>query len=57
MPLPQFLLTILLVAIATVMTLWASVASGISLLLLALVILSVAAVLHLSISSHRDQDG
>ena len=54
MPLPHFLLMIAAVILTAALTIWATVSAGVPLAALALVALTGAAVLHLSM---RDNEG
>lgn len=54
MPLPHFLLMITAVILTAALTIWATVSAGVPLAALALVALTGAAVLHLSM---RDNEG
>ena len=53
MPLPHFLLMIAVVVMAAALTVWASVSAGVPLIALALIALTGAAVLHLSMRDHE----
>lgn len=53
MPLPHFLLMIAVVVMAAALTIWASVSAGVPLIALALIALTGAAVLHLSMRDHE----
>lgn len=57
MPLPYFLLLIVAVILTAAFTLWVSLSAGVPLVAMALFALSAAAVLHLSMRNHHDQDG
>lgn len=56
MPLPHFLLLILMVIIAAAFTLWISFTSGVSLIALLLPALMAAAVAHVTIRKNQDMD-
>lgn len=53
MPLPHFLLMIAIVILAAAVTVWATLSAGIPLAALALIALTGAAVLHLSMRDHE----
>lgn len=57
MPLTHFLLMILAVALAAILTLWASFAVGVPEMALLLVALSAAALVHLRHRNGHDHDG
>ncbi len=53
MPLPHFLLMLAAVTIAAALTLWATLSAGVPLIALALIALTAAAVLRLSMRDHE----
>lgn len=56
MPLPYFLMMILAVVLAGALTLWVALSAGLSVMVLAMVALSAAAVLHLARDRNGDHD-
>lgn len=56
MPLPHFLLLILMVIIAAAFTLWISFSAGVPLVALLLPALMAAAAMHLTIRKNQDMD-
>lgn len=56
MPLPHFLLLIVVVLVTAALTLWVGFASGVPLFALVLLGLTAALLLHLSTRDHHDQD-
>lgn len=53
MPLPHFLLMIAIVVLTAMLTIWATLSAGVPLAALALIALTGAAVLHLSMRDHE----
>ncbi|SNT68735.1 hypothetical protein [Paracoccus seriniphilus] len=57
MPLTHFLLLVLAVIVAAVLTLWVSFTAGVPEVALALVVLTAAAVIHLGHRNRHDHEG
>ncbi|MBC9246603.1 hypothetical protein H4P12_07730 [Paracoccus sp. 11-3] len=57
MPLPQFLLMLVAVVLAAMVTLWATVSAGVPMFAVLLVTLGAAALLHYTQRDHHDHDG
>ena len=57
MPLPHFLLMLVAVVLAALVTLWVTVSAGVPMIAVLLVGLSAAALLHYSQRDRHDHDG